>query len=323
MKIPKTPRNGMYIELGHQILPNTANFPVEALERLNDRYWMFKSDCPSLDQTYNLVSLSANRVRYSSPAAQRAAAHIMSNTECVLTGFGALALYGLPFMVDGTDTVLANPRTVRKIPPGRLQPSVVRTHFESKEVWTVSCGSSKVQIVTPAVATAQALRLIRLEKVTWSAHGGAEVDATFVRAVQLVDAVRRFLNVDAYEIIRAGNNRVNERWLLKVIKASSRVADSPKETEMRFLAVQFAAKHGFTLVEQLPLYREEKLVTVFDLALIEPRIGIMYDGSHHNTRDQLVKDNMIDIDAAAERWTPVRFRLETLPRFFEKLESLI
>lgn len=323
MKLPKLPENGMSLEIGHQILSRNTTFHEDLLEPLNGQYWMFKSDCPSLDLTYNLCTRSSRRIRYLAPAAERAAAHAMANPFHVLTGFGALALFGLPYLVDGTDTVLMSSAVPRNTPPSPREPAVVRHVGRPLETWTVQCGAALVQVVAPAVATVQALKLVRRGSVTWDVIGVPGVDAEFVRAVQLVDAVRRYLRIDPLSILEAAGGRLDQRWLVKVIQASSTRADSPKETELRLLVAQFADSHSFTPVEQMRLYRNEKLVTVFDLALLEPRIGIMYDGSHHDEPKQRAKDEMINIDAAAEGWTPARFSKETLHRVPEKLQGLI
>ncbi|QYH18947.1 hypothetical protein JKI95_06295 [Corynebacterium aquatimens] len=315
--------DGMYLEIGHQLLSGTTQFHPDALEPINDRFWMFKSDCPNLDLTYASARANPGRVRYTTPAAQRAAAHIMTEPSYVLTGFGALALYGLRYLTDGTDTVLMGSKVVRKQAPTTTMPAKVRGSMRPDEVWNVRCGDISVQVAAPHVALVQALRLVKRGDAKWSVIKVPGADPEFVRAVQLVDACRRFLRVQPMDILKAGHNRVDERWLTKVVRASSYQADSPKETEMRFLATRFAAKHGFTLVEQLPIYRDGKIVTTFDLALLEPRIGLMYDGGHHDEREQLVKDDMINIDLAAEKWTPARFRNETLPLFEQKLEGLL
>lgn len=50
------------------------------------------------------------RVQYAVPAQYRAAACALTHPGTTLTGFGALALYGLPYLADAHDVVLIAPK---------------------------------------------------------------------------------------------------------------------------------------------------------------------------------------------------------------------
>ena len=54
--------------------------------------------------------------RYDVPAAVRAVVHAYERPGSVVCGFSALALYGLPFLVEGADTTL-------RAPIGRCSPA--------------------------------------------------------------------------------------------------------------------------------------------------------------------------------------------------------
>ena len=96
-----------------------------------------------------------------------------------------------------------------------------------------------------------------------------------------------------------------------------------QETEMRLLVEEVANRFGLTVREQHPVHQSGRLITVFDLALIEPRVGIMYDGRHHWDYQQRQKDALINLDVTAEGWTPLRFSSGTLPELPARLERLL
>lgn len=56
-------------------------------------------------------------VGYYAPAAARAVVHAVERPGSVVAGFSALALYGLPFLVEGADTTLLARVAKRRRPP--------------------------------------------------------------------------------------------------------------------------------------------------------------------------------------------------------------
>ena len=220
-------------------------------------------------------------VAYEIPAAYRAAAFGLAHPDFTVIGFGALALYGLPFFADACDTVLAGARVDRKQLATASTPTLVRSQFSPGEVWTVKGAGKPITVVTPPVAVVQALKAIRQGEANWPTVSVDGKDPAFVRAVQLTDAARRFLGVDTEELIRVSRQKLNSRWVGEVVAASSPNADSPKETEMRLLAQQIADRYGITLEEQVVVRKDGEPVTRLDLAFTEPKVGLMYDGAHH------------------------------------------
>ena len=145
-----------------------------------------------------------------------------------------------------------------------------------------------------------------------------------MRAVQLIDATRRFCNLNPEPIRTTAFGRLDKRWLSKVLAASSALADSPKETEMRLMAAPVARKHGVTLAEQVVIRNAwGKRVTDLDLALVEPRIGLMYDGAHHWDKQQRTRDSLIQIELVAQGWQVLRFAEGTLARLPETVEEVL
>ncbi|GAA1181229.1 hypothetical protein [Corynebacterium glaucum] len=251
-------------------------------------------------------------IAYEIPAAYRAAAYGLTHPDFTVTGFGALALYGLPFLVDACDTVLEGPRVDRKQLATATTPTLVRGHLKRDEVWNVHCHGRPITVAAPAIAVVQALKAIRQGEASWSTIPVEGRDPAFVRAVQLVDAARRFLDVETEEIVRASRQKLNSRWVSEVVAASSKNADSPKETEMRLLAQQLADRYCLTLKEQVVIRKDGEPITRLDLAFMEPKVGLMYDGAQHWDFERRQKDAKINLDAATLRWTMLRFASGTL-----------
>lgn len=251
------------------------------------------------------------RVRYPVPADYRAAAHALTHPGSTVAGFGALALYGLPYLVDAHDTVLISPTCGRKKWGTQFAPTVIRKPLRPGETWHVLCRGEHIKVAAPPVAAAQALKLIRTRQCSWPVHA-PEDEEVFLRAVQLVDACRRFLGITPEEIAEAGHNRVATRWLASVLKASSALADSPKETEMRFLAAKVAREFGLRLEEQVEFHADGRLLTRADLGFPEARLALFYDGIHHEEQKQRIYDNTVDRELAVQQWTTLRYTQNTL-----------
>lgn len=256
-------------------------------------------------------------IEYPAPACFRAAAHAMSNPGCTLTGFGALALYGLPVLVEGRDITLISPSVARKRLATSTTPTLTREELRPGETWHVLCRGRPIRVAAPEVAVAHALREIRRGRVAWPVERTVH-DEVFVRAVQLIDACRFFLNIPPADVETAAFSRIDDEWLRRVLKASSTKAESPKETEMRLIASAMARELGLRLEEQIPVFDGDRLVTTFDAGLPEEKIGYMFDGTHHWEKAQRVKDARINAEATALGWVPLRFAdqcLNQLPEY--------
>ncbi|QPK83346.1 hypothetical protein G7Y29_00465 [Corynebacterium qintianiae] len=297
------PHNGMPVFCPWDI----TQTPGDGCVRISRRRYL-----PALQQLENwVVDVNARAhprgTRYPAPAAARAFAHALEWPGSVITGFSALAVYRLPYLVEGHDTTLSCAVAANTV-GGPLTPTVVRLTYRPHEVWTVKLRDYPFRIASPAVATVQALK---------AAGGGV------LPAVQLIDCVRRHLGVQEADVLAAGRYRLRRPWLEKVWGLSSALADSPKETEMRLLARDVARQYSLSLREQYPVRSGGRLITVFDFALLEPRIGLMYDGQHHWEYSQRQKDSLINLEATANGWTPLRFSSATLIELPERLGRLL
>lgn len=261
-------------------------------------------------------------VAYTVPAPHRALAHMLNHPSLAATGFAALALYGLPFLADCADTVLTGPAVPRKQLATASRPGLTRS--DPCELWRLQFFQKVLSAVPPAVALAQALALVKKGEAAWEVVPVPECGDTFVRAVQLVDAARRFLSIDPVELLAASRQRVDLPWLVSVLIASSTLADSPKESEMRLLAQEIARTFKLTLTEQFVLSDASgRAVTRFDLAFVELKIGLMYDGAQHWEHKRRHKDTRINLEAAVLDWQVLRFSAWTLELLIPTLDRIL
>ena len=260
------------------------------------------------------------KIVYRVPAAARAVAMALERPDHSVGGMSALAIYGLRYFVDSCDTALYGP--VAKTEFGSVYaPTVFRA--SDRELWVVRYQGHKIRISTPYDALTEALKHLRQGINAWEAHSIAGVDPGTVRAIQLVDACRRRFDLDPLQIEQAGKQRLAQRWLRKVLRLSSDGSDSPKETEMRLLCSTVCQAHRLELKEQVVLIDDGKILTVFDLALPELKIGIMYDGEDHLSRQRRNRDSRINMRAAILGWTVLRVSKETLGAVGKALDELI
>ena len=251
-------------------------------------------------------------VGYYAPAAARAVVHAVERPGSVVAGFSALALYGLPYLVEGADTLLFSPTAPRSTQGGELTPTVRRPSRAVSSTWTLTHRGVPFKAAAPADAVVQALQQVRRGEHGWGTVKVAGWAARDVMALQLIDCARRFLDVPAPDVLGAARGKVDAKWLRPLLASSSALADSPKETEMRLLVTALAHRYGYTVREQMPLIVDGEIVTVFDLAIPELNIAIMYDGEHHWEWKQRNKDSSINLKIASAGWTPARCSSTTM-----------
>ena len=265
-----------------------------------------------------------HRLMHDAPAGLRALAAAREHPQCVVSGLSALALIGLPFLVHSCDATL-NTATGKPISGGGL----VQRRRKTKLAWNVKWRGTDVSVSAPPDAVVEALQDIRDGIHSWAGSSWSS-DDELIWAVQLVDATHRHLDLSTTSIEKAARGRLNHRWLTRVLALSSPHADSPKETEMRLLVMALTSDPrllGHTewapvaealrsarldFAEQVPLFGGSRLITTFDLALVNLRIAIMYDGEHHLSRGQRDKDFRIGLECQLHGWTVIRVSSGTL-----------
>ncbi|WP_141738058.1 hypothetical protein [Corynebacterium sp. HMSC30G07] len=319
------PHRGMDIPAANALVDN-VDPSRPGLFQLSPHYWVSNHELLSPALATHVAACNPQRIQYLAPARLRAAAHALAHPNFVLTGFGALALYGLPFLVEGCDITFLADGFSRAQRASLLQPGVRRGSIPGPDVWLARCRGTRVQVASPALATMQALKLVRRGTSRWPVVSAPGKDDAFTRAVQLIDATRRHLHVDPTKVLAAGQQHIDMLWLSSVIGVSSGFADSPKESEMRLIAQFLADKHGLLLEEQVTIWKEGRIVTTFDLVLIDMKrrltVGLMYDGAHHWDKTQRNKDASINLEVTLQGWTPLRYSDETLPQMYGQLDRL-
>ena len=260
------------------------------------------------------------RIVYRIPAAARAVAMALERPGLTICGLSALSVFGLNFFADANDTTFYG-NVSRKIPATQVSPLVLRRPPGPR--WKVFYLDHALDVSPPAVALVESLRLIRNGTYSWEVPAIEGFIPLELRAISLIDATRRHLSVPIPAILEAGKGRVNNRWLRRMCDLSSELADSPKETEMRLICQRSLAGTSLELSEQVPLTEGSRIITVFDLALTDVKIGIMYDGEHHLSRKQRDKDAAINLESTLQGWVVVRVTAGTLRRLPEVLDRLV
>lgn len=262
------------------------------------------------------------RIQYRAPAAPRAIAMALEHPGSVICGLSALAVYGIGYFADSCDTTLHWKVSRRTVTTDPFTPTLTRD--QGRPRWTVVYRGAELSISPPADAVVEALRQIRREEHLWHVFSIPGLGKVTLRAIQLVDAARRQLNIPTEDIRNAARNRLQKAWVEDVLRASSALADSPKETEMRLICQQVCKEYGLQLVEQWPLFNEhDKQFTTLDLAIPQLMIGLMYDGKDHYTRAQRDKDSRINVESAILGWAMPRFTSGNLSTVAADLERLI
>ena len=122
--------------------------------------------------------------------------------------------------VEGCDITFLADGFSRAQRASLLQPGVRRGSIPGPDVWLARCRGTRVQVASPALATMQALKLVRRGTSRWPVVSAPGKDDAFTRAVQLIDATRRHLHVDPTKVLAAGQQHIDMLWLLSLIHIS-------------------------------------------------------------------------------------------------------
>ncbi|OIR44115.1 hypothetical protein BJP08_01680 [Corynebacterium sp. NML140438] len=313
--------NGMTIDLDTPLIHQKQRTPDRSYHQVSLRRYLRTEHCLQPWQVQNNARYHPRNLSYHAPAAVRAIAHAVEQRGCIIAGFSALALYGLPYLVEGADTTLVTTSGHTSL-GGPCRPTIRRSRT-LLAIWTVTHRGVSLQAVTPLTAVIQALVQVKRGEHRWNTITVEGLAPEEIRGIQLVDCVRRFWDITPSSIAKAARHKIDAAWLHKVLLHSSALADSPKETEMRLLVAALADRHGCTVEEQVPLRVGGQLVTVFDLAIPELKIAVMYDGAHHSDYQQRNKDSSITLKMIAQGWTPARCSAATMFECLDLIEKLM
>ena len=311
-----TLRNNMDVAARHMLMLRTDGIGT----KISKSHYLSEVAMRPGELAFRESAAHPQGIIYRAPADARAVAMALERPHHSICGLSALAVYGLRFFVDCCDTTLHGP-VKRTVEATQFTPRITRV--ARTRTWTVFFQEKPLKASEPTLAVAEAIREIRSRAQAWVVPRVAGWAPEEIRTIQLLDAAQRHLSLQPAEILEAAKSRVNRTWLTTMLAHSSSLADSPKETEMRLICAIICADLGVELSEQVPLTVGGKIVTVFDLAVEELKIGIMYDGEHHLQRKQRDRDSRINVESTLEGWVIIRFTAGTVARSAEYLERLV
>lgn len=271
----------------------------------------------------------------------RGRAQHLARSDLPLTGFAALAFYGLKYWADEAEVIVASAHSA-----GR--------QCKKQQLARIECSGEvglrnpdpllpHLQCVEPIEALVSALRRLRKREVSWWVPRMPEWNAEEIRAIQLVDAINGLLGkrLDPSDVAESARGRIDQAHLKKVFNTACLGADSPMETLLRLLVG--GMKCGGKRVHweaQVPIFRNgamgksivvdgeevdlgdfaeaqlsgvfagfqgaEPWLTVGDLVSKELKVVLFYDGEHHRDKRQHYRDTEIDAVLQACGWRVLR-----------------
>ncbi|MDO5513274.1 hypothetical protein [Corynebacterium sp.] len=251
------------------------------------------------------------RLRYAADATTRAIAHLTENPKAVACQFSAAALLGITHFADAADSALYGPYSAR-ITTHAQQPTLRRAP-RGLPTWNLHLDDLTLTVTPPMLTLAHCLRAVLNGEHAWHVPGGLPHTAATVRAVQLIDRYRREFSLSADHLTQALEGLINRRALDRLLRLTDDGADSPPETLLRLIARHAAPELQW--VSQVPVYADgsvgtrdpaTSLLTVLDLACLEHRRYLYYDGEHHLDRAQRDKDALITALLSSAGWVGIR-----------------
>lgn len=219
----------------------------------------------------------------------RSWAHLRDQPAWIADSWSAAALLGIPAFADGIDACVIRSHN-RNFPATSLLPARRRPFAGMHH----------------ALTAPQALILCPQQMdYPWFVHPVPTLNDDTIGSVKVIDAFRRH-GVTFFEVAEAAYGTFDRRWLLKLWEISNPGVESNHETTLRLVVAQVAPD----VQSQVLLYDEfGNIITRFDPALEDLRIGLMYDGIVHWTPGRRAKD--IAIINAAHRLGWHVLRVET------------
>lgn len=243
------------------------------------------------------------------PIKVRARAHYTQTPDAIIGGWAAAAYAGLDYWVDDAHITL-HVKSNFRLSHNPLDATRRRLRAETN-VWTPDSEMPGMQVVAPEFALVDCLIDLQRSHHSWWVYEVPNFDLWEVRAIQLIDALRRCckhtLKFDL--VCKAARNIFSARQLKKLWRLSSTGAESPPETALRLIAKQVRD----CLDVQIPIYDSgalsddgSKRLTTLDSGWRDIQVALLYDGEHHLRRDQRDYDATVFIRLCELSWVPLR-----------------
>ena len=253
----------------------------------------------------------------------RARAQLLLHPECVLGGWGAAGYHGLKYWADAAPVLLLNdtvpPRDSDVTAdaaefPLRAAVRALPSDFDlERDTVTPDPALPTLRVVSAPLALAQCLRSVLSGKHDWRTVDIDGLSHTDICAVQLLDAFTQCTTITHTQIREACRGIVGSRQLKRLLALSMPGAESPRETELRLFVREmlpdshvWETQFGVQYREETSLGGTRTRATFFDLACRDLRIGLYYDGKHHEDADQTEKDFEQLQDLRDGQWIVVR-----------------
>ena len=259
------------------------------------------------------------------PMTIRIRAHAMERSVLVLTRWAALHVLGLPVfcesmpveIVSRTNKRAVSPRAVQHVKYRSQVPLADRTDFSAMHFDL----PGHVQVVRAEEALVRCLIAVLKGRNAWilpgqerklrnsgsrriaisgpfdggSLRAAYDLSAHEIRAVQLIDAVRRYIGADFAAVAEFARGRVCRRKLMRLWALSVPNADSPPETLLRLLVRDLLPD----LRTQVPVYRDDSYATK-GVAADAKRVAVDAEGkSARNRRSAITTDSVAAISLNA------------------------
>lgn len=253
-------------------------------------------------------------MQYRAEARTRIIAHLWEHPTWIASHFSAAALLGITDFADGADSSVLTRNRFRLTKdfrsPTQRQVRVPWPH------WTLRLGKHPLHVTPPVLTLALCLRATLSSEHSWHTPPGVPVEAQLVRAVQVIDRFRREFALTSEQVAEGLRGLVNGRTVRRLLALTDDGADSPPETLMRLIARDCTPELRWR--SQVPVYldgtigdpgtrdAERTLLTVLDLAAVERRRYLYYDGEHHLERERRDQDSLISAQLTSWGWVGVR-----------------
>ncbi|MDO4686647.1 MAG: hypothetical protein Q4A92_08875 [Corynebacterium sp.] len=242
------------------------------------------------------------RHRYVAAIILRARAHHTQTPYAIIGGWAALAYKGLATWVNDAHITLhvasnfQQAHNVLDATRRRIRPNT--------ETWAPDRNHPHLRVTAPEIALVDCLIDLQRNRHSWHVTPVPGLAPWEVRAIQLIDAVRRICPLSFPWIRNIARNIFSARSLKKLLKLSSSQADSPPETTLRLIAEQIRENLEVQITIHDPHNR--RIITTADAGWPDIKVALFYDGQHHLDRTQRDKDTEISINLNRLGWETLR-----------------